>query len=246
MISKMAMADIAQLRADGIDVPPREVVRLNALGLRVERGTDSAELFEAPRVAFVGDAVLREPTLGADMWLRQALDAFDGDDEETYLSLRVLSCAVPWRDLPDPSDRIAVQNAVKEILNRFGHATLRQLDNALEWCIGGNVPESGERPPEKPADGADSDKDDDDFPARYAPEFGLFYRGTAVRIGTAADMKDMTFSAMMAVCDRAEIIATASPFGGGRNRKAEKSKAFGDYARALDAVREAAAPRGAD
>ena len=247
MISKMAMYDIAQLRADGIEVPPREVVRLNALGLRVERGTDSAELFEAPRVAFIGDAVLREPTLGAEMWLREALDAFDGDDEETYLSLRVLSCAVPWRELPEPTDRRAVRKAIKATLARLGGATLRQLDNALSWCIGGNLPESGERPPDKPAGDADAGDDADELPARYAPEFGLFYRGMAVRIGTAEDMKDMTFSAMLAVCDRAEMIATSSSFGGGRDRKADKNKATGDYFRALDAVREAAsAPQGAD
>ena len=62
----------------------------------------------------------------------------------------------------------------------------------------------------------------------------------AARIGTAADMKDMTYSAMLAVCDRAEELATASAFGGGHDAKAEKSKAFGDYMRALDAVRAAA------
>ena len=50
MISKMAMEDIAALRADGIDVPPREVVRLNVLGLRVERGPESPDVFAAPRV----------------------------------------------------------------------------------------------------------------------------------------------------------------------------------------------------
>ena len=237
MISKMAMADIEALRADGIDVPPREVVRLNALGLRVERGPESADLFAAPRVAFVGDVVIREPSLGAEMWLRQALDAFDGDDEQTYFTLRVLSCVVPWRELPDPADQKAVRKAIKATLKRLSDATLRQLDNALEWCIGGNLPETGEKPPPRPVADDSSAADAEDMPERYSPEFGLFYRGMAVRIGTAADMKDMTTSAMLAVCDRAETIAATSALGGGSDRKAEKNKATGDYYRALDAVR---------
>ena len=188
MISKMAMADIEALRADGIDVPPREVVRLNALGLRVERGPESADLFAAPRVAFVGDVVIREPSLGAEMWLRQALDAFDGDDEQTYFTLRVLSCVVPWRELPDPADQKAVRKAIKATLKRLSDATLRQLDNALEWCIGGNLPETGEKPPPRPVADDSSAADAEDMPERYSPEFGLFYRGMAVRIGTAADI----------------------------------------------------------
>lgn len=237
MISRMAMEDIEALRADGIDVPPREVVRLNALGLRVERGPESADLFAAPRVAFVGDVVIREPSLGAEMWLRQALDAFDGDDEQTYFTLRVLSCVVPWRELPDPADQKAVRKAIKATLKRLSDATLRQLDNALEWCIGGNLPETGEKPPPRPVAADSSAADAEDMPERYSPEFGLFYRGMAVRIGTAADMKDMTTSAMLAVCDRAETIAATSAFGGGPDRKAEENKATGDYYRTLDAVR---------
>ena len=54
-------------------------------------------------------------------------------------------------------------------------------------------------------------------------------------------MKDMTASAMLAVCERAEEIAASSAFGGGIDRKAKKSQAFGDYMRALDAVRGSAA-----
>ena len=56
----------------------------------------------------------------------------------------------------------------------------------------------------------------------------------AVRIGTAADMKGMTYSAMLAVCERAEALATVSAFGGGRDRKEEEIEALGDYMRALD------------
>lgn len=235
MISKMAMEDIAALRADGIDVPPREVVRLNVLGLRVERGPDSPDVFAAPRVAFLGDVVLREPPLGADMWMRQAADAFNLDDDaQTWFSLRVLSCAVPWRELPDPTRPCAVRKAVERTLRDLSDFTLRQVENALTWCIDGNLAETGENPPPKPPTEGGADDDAGDMPTRFSPEFGLFWRGVALRLGTAADLKDLTAGALMAACDRAE--AMSGLFG---DVKEAKGRALGDYLRALDAVRNA-------
>lgn len=228
MLSEMAMEDIAALRAGGIDVPPREVVRLNALGLRAERGPDTLSVFAAPRVAFLGDSALHEPTLGAEMWLRQAEDVFDADDAQTWFALRLLSCFRPWRDLPDPAKRKAVMKAIRETLEALSAFTVRQVENALEWCIGGNLPETGERPPPREEEG----NGDADIPDRYAPEYGLFVCGAALRIGTAADMKDMTTSQMLAACRKAE-----ASNGFGTDAKEKKTKALGDYLRALEAVR---------
>ncbi len=45
----------------------------------------------------------------------------------------------------------------------------------------------------------------------------------AVRIGTAADMKGMTYSAMLAVYERAEALAMVSAFGGGRDRNVARA-----------------------
>ena len=237
MISRMAMDDIEALRADGIEVPPREVVRLNALGLRVERGKDCAEIFAAPRVAFLGDVVLHEPELGGEMWMRQAADAFDMDEDQTFFSLRVLVCVTPWRDLPPPTDAGKVQAAISALFKRLSPSTVRQVEAALRWVCDGDNPSDGESPPPKAQPSERRSDDQDDMPPRYSPEFGLFWRGMALRIGTAADMKDMTFSAMMAACDRAEELSSASAFGGGIDRKRERDNARGDYFRALDAVR---------
>ena len=241
MISETAMEDIARLRADGLEVPPREIVRLNALGLKVERGVDSAELFAAPRVSFVGKVVFHEPTLGAEMWLRQTMDAFDEDDEETFFSLRVLSCLLPWRELPDPTKPRDVRKAVTAVFRTLRDITYRQVLNALDWCLHGNAQERGENPPPK----EDDKEAARELPERYAPEFGLFYRGVAARVGTAEEIKDLTYSAILHVCERAEQLETASAFGGA-DRKAEKNKATGDYFRTLDAIREAAEAAKAD
>lgn len=236
MISETAMEDIAKLRADGIEVPPREVIRLNALGLKLERGADSPECYAAPRVAFVRGVTFNEPTLGAEMWMRRAGDAFNADDEDTLFLLRVMSCVIPWRELPEPTNIRAVRNASNAVLERLRAATYRQVLNALDWCIYGNAPEDDEFPPPRQDD---EEKTPDELPERYSPEYGLFYRGVAAKIGTAADLKDLTYSAMLYVCDRAEKLETAGSFNA-PDKKAAHNKASGDYFRALDAIRAAA------
>ena len=214
MISRMAMKDIAALREEGLEATPRDVVRLNALGLRVERGRDSSAFYCAPRVAFLGDNVLHEPELGGEMWLRQATFLFDGADEQTLFSLRLLVCA---------------------LLDRLAPSTVRQVANAVQWCCDGALPEDGESAP--PRERGDDDGPED-MPSTFSVEFGLFWRGVALRLGSAADLKDMTTSALMVCCDRAEA---ATPFG--KSAKDARNTAHGDYLRTLEQIRESAKQR---
>lgn len=235
MISRMAMKDIAALREEGLEATPRDVVRLNALGLRVERGRDSSAFYCAPRVAFLGDNVLHEPELGGEMWLRQATFLFDGADEQTLFSLRLLVCATSWRDLPPATDTEKVQAAVRALLDRLAPSTVRQVANAVQWCCDGALPEDGESAP--PRERGDDDGPED-MPSTFSVEFGLFWRGVALRLGSAADLKDMTTSALMVCCDRAEA---ATPFG--KSAKDARNTAHGDYLRTLEQIRESAKQR---
>lgn len=70
MVSQMAKDDIDSLRDEGLDLTVDEIVRINAFGLRVERGAESAELYNLPRAAILGDVVFHEPTIGSDIWLK--------------------------------------------------------------------------------------------------------------------------------------------------------------------------------
>ena len=70
MTSAMARDDIEALKDDGIDLSVDEIVRINAFGLRAERGAESAELYNLPRTAILGDVVFHEPTIGSDIWLK--------------------------------------------------------------------------------------------------------------------------------------------------------------------------------
>ncbi len=230
MISKMAMEDIEALRADGIDVPPREVVRLNALGLKVERGARSAATWELPRVAFVGDAVLHEPTIGAEFWLACASETFVDMGDETLAMLRVLSLVMPWQELPPPSDMRAVRDAMTRNLACLDGVTFRQLANAVAYCVDGSFHDADERAEPK----EDGDKDDaDENVERMSLAYGLFNRGVALKLGTAADLKAMPLSALAEIVDKENA---ADP----DSRKERKSNALGDYLRTLEAVKAAA------
>ena len=236
MISKMAMEDIEALRADGIDVPPREVVRLNALGLKVERSADSADVWVLPRVAFLGGSVLFEPTIGAEIWLRRAARAFGGDSE-TVAMLRILSMAVPWQDLPPPEDVHAIRDFMEDRLKAFHGVTFRQLENAIAYCIDGDIPEDGEEPPPKGDDGGASHELQGQ---QVCLAFGLLNEGLALGLGTAADLKDMTTSLLRALVDAAYLRAKEDRLGGAsaqiKTDAIDKNKALGDYLRTRDVV----------
>lgn len=71
MVSEMAREDIEGLMAEGCVVHPSDVVRLNALGLKLEKLPDF-RLAAMPRIAVIGDVVLRQPTIAQDMFLDDA------------------------------------------------------------------------------------------------------------------------------------------------------------------------------
>ena len=58
MVSKLAMEDIESLMEEGCVVRPSDVIRLNALGLKLEKLPDF-RLAAMPRAAVIGDVILR-------------------------------------------------------------------------------------------------------------------------------------------------------------------------------------------
>ena len=95
MVSEMAMEDVEALRAAGGDVSPRDVVRLNALGLKVERAAHAPDFAAVPRTAELCGLVFREPTIAAEAWMEEACGVFDDEDWQTVLLLRALSLSKP-------------------------------------------------------------------------------------------------------------------------------------------------------
>ena len=105
MTSRMAQEDAEQLEEEGIKLTFPEWTRLNAFGLKVERDTQSTDLYSLPRVAIIGGVSFREPTLGSEIWFNEAARLFNMDNSDTYLILRAFSLSMPQNELPDSSDQ---------------------------------------------------------------------------------------------------------------------------------------------
>lgn len=229
MISRMAMTDIETLRSEGLDVSPRDVVRLNALGLKVERAARAAEFVAVPRLAFLGDISFREPTIGDEEWLAIAGQSFNLDDCDTETLVLAACLSTPFVELPDPRDR----RAVMKLLKRFRRGPVRrytcaQLVAALEYAMYGDDASTGELPPPR---GEEPEKGESAF-CRQPLWVGVLRDGIALRLGTAAELRALTASQLHALVQYAcELKAD------GRSKEAARSSALGDYLRTLDEVR---------
>ena len=67
MLTQTAKNDLAALRASGFNPTDEEIVQLNDLALKIERGKETTPA-NMPRVAFAGNVVLHEPTIGGIQW----------------------------------------------------------------------------------------------------------------------------------------------------------------------------------
>lgn len=67
MLSAIAKSDLERLRRLGFSPTDEEIIKLNDLGVRIERGKNTT-VANMPRVAFAGNVVLHEPTIGAMEW----------------------------------------------------------------------------------------------------------------------------------------------------------------------------------
>lgn len=196
MVSEMAVEDIAQMRADGVAVTDRDVIRLNALALRVERNPDAARTSELPRVAFLGDVAFREPSLAAELWMVDAGRHFDCRDSATFLALRAYSLTRTPDELPDPLDLRKVRGAVRAFCRRdIGAFTVRQVMAAIEYATEGSDPAWGEHPAPDPgakpaADGGERIE---------ASEAGILADGVALKLGTLRELSRLTESQVLAM-----------------------------------------------
>ena len=232
MVSEMAMEDVEALRADGIEVPPREVVRLNALGLRVENAAHAPYLHSIPRAAELCGVLFREPTIGAEMWLARAMSVC-AMDLDTLRMLRALETATPLGELPEPECGEAMRDALEALKKRLAGATVRQLDDVISWVVRGADHRAEEFAPARPGKDDMTDEDGDyDFVPLAA---GVLYNGILLRLGTPGELRKMRPGELMDLTLQAQFMKF-----GQQAMKTRHAEALGNYLVARDAVRDAA------
>lgn len=143
MQSKLAASDYAALVKDGLQPTFSDAIRLNAAGLRVERAADAVPLGAPPRVAYLGDWCLWEPTLGRLMWLDRARQMVG--DAASDLALSAFACWASDADLPDLKSVDALVRAVEKFRDKvLREYTLSQVVAAVSYAMDGADPADGE------------------------------------------------------------------------------------------------------
>lgn len=132
MISKTAMEDLKALRAGGYKPTDEEVIRLNDIGVRIEKGKDTTPA-NMPRVAFAGNVVLHEPTVGSvQWWLDYGRDAAYSDRGRLATYFFMLANAVDLDALFKLRLGDDIMKAVAE-WTRKCTATDEELWRAMMW-----------------------------------------------------------------------------------------------------------------
>lgn len=229
MVSNTAKEDVEAMLADGLKPSVNDIVRLNALGLRLEKSAHSAEsLFALPRVAFLGKVILRQPTMGHEIWLDEVGQILDLSDPATNLAATAYACSVRDADeLPDPHSKVKVTVALMRFKFAVRKHTIQQIVNATRYVCDGNDAELYEYPVQKDT-GGEGDVPDGDMSGAV----GIILGGTASGIGISlADARKMTQSQYRLTVRRYMRAHRLL------DEKGEQSTASGDYFATLDAIR---------
>lgn len=230
MVSKIAKSAVEKLKSEGLSPTFEDVVKLNALGLKVERGGLSYEFGSVPRVAFLGDYVFREPTVAKRIWIEEALSLLNGDYfNQVCLTAYALNC--PSNELPS-LDRIGVLVAE---LAKFRDEVLllytdRQIMDAIEYALRGDSPSLDE---EKETTGEKEEKEDVSALPEKLVSVSRQLLQEALSYGIDDECKnDLT------VPELEKVIALAAMHSGVDVMKGEHGQAVGAFYKALGKIRE--------
>lgn len=233
MISEMAMADIAQMEAEGLRPTPRDVVRLNALALVFEgrKKRNLQSLYALPRVAAIDEKRwFREPTVGHEIWISKVRRWIDESDFETLLAVYAFALSRDSSELPNGDSREAVRQAVETYAEEMKDFTRDQIFAAVDYVKNGCDQTVGEEPPERKGSEDGDGGEEEDWTECVA--LGVLHEGQAILFGVSeAEMKCMTRRQLEAVIRRAYDVH-------GMSRRDEEDEALGDYNRTLDEIRE--------
>jgi hypothetical protein len=225
MTSDLAENEVAAMVAQGLKPTVRDIVRLNAIALRIQYGTYNTEKYALPRVAFLGSLALRQPTIAHELWLDRVTAIVDMDDQ-SYFACRLYVASRPAAALCDPLDRKLVKAEVEKCLADFGAYTLEAVSLALRyvWVGGGEL--DAERPAPRPHDDTMPD-----LPPDASIALGALHDGVAVKLGISlADLRSMTRTQLLSV-----IHSAVGMDGDAKGRAIGRARI--DFFRTLDEIK---------
>jgi hypothetical protein len=235
MTSKMFQADYRRMTAEGVKFEPEDVIRLNALALKVKLAARPFAALHLPRVVFLEGLggrgfTLREPSIGHELWLERVGEYLDYHARHNFRVAYCYALSREHTELPDPMKPRRVLRKMFGWATRYVlPLTSETVSDALDFVLFGADWTTGEFPPEKPgAEGAG-----DAAPGgKTSPCIGALVAGVARRLPlTLDDAKRMTAAEFYAA------LRGARAADGGFDGSAERKDALGDYFRARDEIR---------
>lgn len=202
MTSEMAIEDIEEMQAAGLKPTPRDIIRLNALALKVERSFSSGELYRLPRVSYLGKLTFREPTIGHGIWIDAVSAYCDGEDAATRMAVEAFAMSRRVEDLPDAADRASVVAAIDDFTKKdLAPFVLDQIGAAVSYARDGADATAREYPAQPPEDGTE-DAEAIDILASVG--VGTLFETLAIGLGVSVrDVSKMTISMAKALQEAA-------------------------------------------
>ena len=233
MISETAIETLEDFRAAGLSPTDADVIRLNALGLKLEAAskkhaaTDSNDYL--PRVAQVSPTLaFRQPTLGHEVWMEKVCRFVKRGDYKTALAVKAYALSRPSAELPDGDSPDAVSAAVAAFCDCCRDLTRDQIYAALDYVTFGASPSIGENPPPEP-------REPDGFEAedwKSCVAVGVLHEGAVMLYGvTQAELEAMTRQQVEEMIRRAWVFHHL-------NVPDDEREARDDYYATVDEIRE--------
>lgn len=144
MTSKLAKCEIEKWWGEGLHPTVDDIIKLNALGLKVEKGSEAYNFAACPRVAFLGDWTLFEPTVGKRIWMDTARQLLK-DDYQTQLYFTAWALNCPDDELPKATCTREIIGEVKEFAQKVLISyTDTQMLAAIDYALNGRDPTANE------------------------------------------------------------------------------------------------------
>lgn len=225
MLADLFRKDYRQMVAQGVKFTPGDIVRLNALAVKVRLSADPVSAVRLRRAVFWGGLTLREPTLGHEMWLERVGAFIDLGNDRNFRVVHAYALTRERGDLPSAdSPRRCIRAVFGFAKRHLASMTSAQVADALDYVLFGADWTACEMPPPKGGGAADD--------AERSPALGVFIGATARRIGLSLDdAKRLTASEVLEAIVRADVMA------GRFDPSAARSEALAAYVRAREEIR---------
>lgn len=228
MLSQMAIDDMDELREQGACLTPEDIIRLNELGLRVERGGTASDVIACPRIGWAGDTPIHEPTLASESWCDSYAQRWYADDPDNFAACVLFACAHAvdrgFFQRPEMRDRDSVTREIRAWREALP-VTGDQLKVALEYALLGCHPGADIHPAPAKPDGRKPCADS----ATASMEAEVIAAGLGL---SRDDIGTLTSSAVYALIVRYHR-------NHGCSGKEAKMAAVADYVRTLSEIKKA-------